>query len=333
MRHERSTHYKCGYTKQPSLLLYFSFSVKQDLLIFVPHLEKRMSLRKTREMRVKLISAIQLDQTETLRHLLSKPEADIYDCGVYKGSRKHRGLCPLYLAVIWDRFDCLKIMTELPDFDPNRTTSRPIYYAPNILAIGEQAIEQASPLQVAMHFGRRGCFELLLSHPRVDINHKVARSASVTSTVVSDALRMKDPWYMELIISRLGDKIEDRIELFQFNKRQQKIIPIRLSILASLPAHVSGFQPAPLALYRGLANVKLAAAVLAGFVFISDGYLRIALPNTPSGRVCAIAAQLPLELQTLLANIIMGSTKETILSKMIEPAFRKLARAWAPKSA
>jgi len=71
----------------------------------------------------------------------------------------------------------------------------------------------------------------------------------------------------------------------------------------------------------------LAAEMFALVVFVSDGLLQIK-DTTPSlaARFFSIAALLPLELQMVLCNRLVGSAKEIISGKDNEVAFKVLAR-------
>jgi len=72
----------------------------------------------------------------------------------------------------------------------------------------------------------------------------------------------------------------------------------------------------------------VAAEMFALVVFVSDGLLQINDTTTPSpaARFFSIAAQLPLELQMVLCDRVMGSTKEIIPGKESEVAFKELAK-------
>ena len=69
------------------------------------------------------------------------------------------------------------------------------------------------------------------------------------------------------------------------------------------------------------------AEMFAVVVFVSDGLLEIK-DTTPSlaARFFSIAALLPLELQMVLCNRLVGSGKEIIPGKESEVAFKELAR-------
>ena len=73
---------------------------------------------------------------------------------------------------------------------------------------------------------------------------------------------------------------------------------------------------------------ELAAEMFALVVFVSDGLLQIrdTASSPPAARFFKIARKLPLELQMVLCQLVMGSPKETIPGKESEAAFRELAR-------
>jgi len=72
---------------------------------------------------------------------------------------------------------------------------------------------------------------------------------------------------------------------------------------------------------------EAAAEIFAMVVFVSDGLLQVK-DTTPSlaARFFSIAALLPLELQMVLCNRLVGSGKEIIPGKESEVAFKELAR-------
>jgi len=76
--------------------------------------------------------------------------------------------------------------------------------------------------------------------------------------------------------------------------------------------------------------LELAAEVFALVVFLSDDLLRIRLQekavSSAAARFFVIAAQLPLELQMVLCNRVVGSCKEIICWNDSELAFKDLAR-------
>jgi len=80
--------------------------------------------------------------------------------------------------------------------------------------------------------------------------------------------------------------------------------------------------------------VALAAEVFALTVFLCDDLLQFKpalvtttpAATTPALRFFAIAKRLPMELQMILCHRAMGSTKESILRKDSETAFKALAR-------
>jgi len=73
---------------------------------------------------------------------------------------------------------------------------------------------------------------------------------------------------------------------------------------------------------------EVAAEMFAMVVFVSDGLLQVKDTTTPSpaARFFNIARRLPLELQTIVCHLVMGSTKEIILGNESEVAFKSLAR-------
>jgi len=81
--------------------------------------------------------------------------------------------------------------------------------------------------------------------------------------------------------------------------------------------------------------VALAAEVFALTVFLCDDLLQFkpalvtttpAATTPPALRFFTIAKRLPMELQMILCHRAMGSTKESILRKDSETAFKALAR-------
>ena len=71
----------------------------------------------------------------------------------------------------------------------------------------------------------------------------------------------------------------------------------------------------------------VAAEMFALVVFVSDGLLQIKDTTlSPAARFFSIAAQLPLELQMVLCNRLVGSDKEIIPGKDSEVTFKELAR-------
>jgi hypothetical protein len=76
----------------------------------------------------------------------------------------------------------------------------------------------------------------------------------------------------------------------------------------------------------------LAAEIFALIVFTCDGLLQLKLTSVasttslPAARFFTIAARLPMELQMTLCNTVVGSTKQNLLGKDSEPAFKSLAR-------
>jgi len=72
---------------------------------------------------------------------------------------------------------------------------------------------------------------------------------------------------------------------------------------------------------------ELAAEVFAVVVFVSDGLLQIkGTTPSPAARFFSIARRLPLELQTVLCFLQVGSAKEIITGKECELTFKELAR-------
>jgi hypothetical protein len=86
---------------------------------------------------------------------------------------------------------------------------------------------------------------------------------------------------------------------------------------------------------------SLAAEVFAMVIFLSDDHLVVrgntATMTTTSGSPCEergkrffrIIVRLPIELQMLLCHRVFGSTKNNILTRNSEPAFRSLAKAFS----
>jgi hypothetical protein len=82
----------------------------------------------------------------------------------------------------------------------------------------------------------------------------------------------------------------------------------------------------------GLADTD-AAELFALIIFLCDDFLRLKPPSiyvtgadAASNRLFKMAKRLPMELQMMLCCRVFGSTKETILSKDSEPAFKLLAK-------
>jgi len=79
---------------------------------------------------------------------------------------------------------------------------------------------------------------------------------------------------------------------------------------------------------------ELAADMFAVVVFLCDDLLKTRSLRTthPATRFCHVAAALPMELQMILCHRVVGSPKETVLSRHSEPAFRKLASQLAQET-
>ena len=73
---------------------------------------------------------------------------------------------------------------------------------------------------------------------------------------------------------------------------------------------------------------SLASRVFAPVVFLCDDLLNIeeTEAQTPAGRFFVIAKRLPMELQMCLCHMVVGSTKQNILSRDSEFAFKRLAK-------
>jgi hypothetical protein len=78
---------------------------------------------------------------------------------------------------------------------------------------------------------------------------------------------------------------------------------------------------------------EMASEIFALVVFACDGLLQLkstsvaSVTSSIASRFFTIAARLPMELQMILCNTVVGSTKQTLLRKDSEPAFKSLARS------
>jgi hypothetical protein len=74
---------------------------------------------------------------------------------------------------------------------------------------------------------------------------------------------------------------------------------------------------------------ELSASVFALIVFVCDGLLQlkpVSITSLPAARFFTIVTKLPMELQMILCNTVVGSTKQNILRKNSESAFINLVK-------
>ena len=183
--------------------------------------------------------------------------------------------------------------------------------------------EGVTPLWIAAHHGHDKIVDLLLTSGRVnDANTRSAdgpdgwNGKSVSEITVSDAFHHFFTEMRASITTRrnaVGQEISDKVRRFSEDPASE------ISRLQSRPQHRDAFI----------------GSMFGVLIFLSDRFflLKSAKEMEPEPenrkkiwRFLAIALALPMELQMMMCNRIYGSSKDLVLTKQSEPAFKALAK-------
>jgi len=243
--------------------------------------------------------AVERDQVDEVKAMLSAcPD------GVYFNDKNNEGWTPLHEAVFTCSCAMVQTLLDHPAIDVNAQTrygSTPLILA----CMDDERIESVG---------------LLVRHPRVDAT--ISRKG--IDTALSVTFDRKSCEVLELLIASekdLGPDDELRTRALGsteterlFNKFVANPESTRLEVCLKLGHDLD----------------KLAAELFAVVVFFCDGLLEISRPETMAltteCRFLAIARRLPMELQMILCHRARSSTKDVVLTRDSEPAFRSLAQ-------
>jgi len=206
------------------------------------------------------------------------------------------GYTMLHLACRGDNPTLVRVLLEVPGIDVNLI------------------VAECTPLLQAVTRGHRECVRVLLGDPRVCLSHTKAWGInSHQTTALQHALLDNDlqmvKWFLAL---------REPAECTNLNLYAHNTVGVYALIWA--------YQADPIATRQRLCcelDVATPASLFALQVLLSDDYLcrKVALPNSDAkDRFLAMGARLPLELQMVLAHRALGSAKDVVLRRELDPA-------------
>ena len=222
------------------------------------------------------------------------------------------GYNALHCASIFGSVEVVKLLLEHPNINVNSTHGR-----------------RRTAFSFSCSNSSMSVFEVLIKDPRVDItladdtghtplwwasccgNHKIVECIIASGRDLGDVEKGKynGQDYTAIEIAR--------------REWKTKVVTLLEGFLAN-PSHTRHELRVKLGLFD-----ELAAEVFALTVFLCDDLLQLkeALSKSDNSvRFFSIAKTLPMEIQMLLCHRVVGSTKQNVLSKDSEPAFKALAK-------
>ena len=230
------------------------------------------------------------------------------------------GYTPLYEAVCRGRVDFVSFLLKHPKINVNALN------------------DSCTPLMVAIAHLELEVVKTLLLDSRVDVNSQNKRKCTPMWVASCRGALNEMKW----MIALRGDNLDAETRgIRQYDKSEVKESSSPLEI-AKFHGHtevislLENFISNPVAtkhelcLELGLSDAST-TSMFALMVFICDALLTIR-PSSSShsaARFLSIASRLPMELQMILCHRLHGSTKDTILSKDSEAAFKHTARVFS----